>query len=246
MIRSPWLTATVLGATLFWGTGCTLGPEPARPVTAADASDSYAYAKVREETDSPSVTAWWRTFGDPTTVELVELALQNNTDLQAAAARVLEAEAARHGPEILVRSPRSRPPYNRFDHLLLQLQRLVADRPSGPAEAHPAGQLGEPHGSRRGRASSGSHDRVPGRPVQGPRGNGGKGPGDQSADHRQLGVDDEYRRASIPRRPRWSRGASPGSRESRCGPRLGSGHRRSTGPGPPGARCSRRAAPWQQ
>lgn len=96
MIRSPWLTATVLGATLFWGTGCTLGPEPARPVTAADASDSYAYAKVQEETDSPSVTAWWRTFGDPTTVELVELALQNNTDLQAAAARVLEAEAALH------------------------------------------------------------------------------------------------------------------------------------------------------
>jgi len=94
MIRSTWLAAVVAGATLFWLSGCTLGPDPARPVTAADAADTYVYAKAQESIDSPSVTAWWRTFGDPTTVELVELALQNNTDLQAAAARVLEAEAA--------------------------------------------------------------------------------------------------------------------------------------------------------
>ncbi len=96
MIRSTWLAAVVAGATLFWLSGCTLGPDPARPVTAADAADTYVYAKAQESIDSPSVTAWWRTFGDPTTVELVELALQNNTDLQAAAARVLEAEAALH------------------------------------------------------------------------------------------------------------------------------------------------------
>ncbi len=39
------------------------------------------------------MTPWWREFGDETTTELVELALAHNTDLRAAAARVLEAEA---------------------------------------------------------------------------------------------------------------------------------------------------------
>lgn len=96
MIRSSWLTAAFSGATLLVTSGCTLGPEPARPVTAADISETYVYAKADESGDSLPVSAWWRTFGDPTTVELVELALQNNTDLQAAAARVLEAEAALH------------------------------------------------------------------------------------------------------------------------------------------------------
>ena len=75
-------------------TGCTLGPEPARPVTAAEDSSTFVYADEQQSTEPPEVTAWWRTFGDATTVELVELALEHNTDLQAAAARVLEAEAA--------------------------------------------------------------------------------------------------------------------------------------------------------
>lgn len=95
MSRLTLLGATALAAMVLVS-GCTLGPEPARPVTAVDASDTYVYAKDQEAVDSPPVTAWWRTFGDPTTVELVELALQNNTDLQAAAARILEAEAALH------------------------------------------------------------------------------------------------------------------------------------------------------
>jgi len=93
MIRSTWLAAVAAGATLLSVSGCTLGPEPARPITAADASGAYVFAEDQEAADSPPVTAWWRTFGDETTTELVELALENNTDLQAAAARVLEAEA---------------------------------------------------------------------------------------------------------------------------------------------------------
>ncbi len=74
--------------------GCTLGPEPERPTTAADVGDSYVYASNVATTELPEVSPWWRTFGDETTVELVELALANNTDLRAAAARVIEAEAA--------------------------------------------------------------------------------------------------------------------------------------------------------
>lgn len=81
--------------------GCTLGPDPERPATAADVSQTYAYAPddeaesaVREVSPQwPSETYWWQRFGDETTAELVELALAANTDLQVAAARVLEAEA---------------------------------------------------------------------------------------------------------------------------------------------------------
>ena len=80
-------------AVLILAAGCTLGPEPERPATAADVSDSYAYAPGTEPLPLPEVSHWWRTFGDETTTDLVELALANNTDLRAAAARVLEAEA---------------------------------------------------------------------------------------------------------------------------------------------------------
>jgi multidrug efflux system outer membrane protein len=86
--------ATVAGLLAIAGlVGCTLGPEPERPVTAADVGDRYVYAGGAEHLEPPEVSPWWRTFGDETTVELVELALENNTDLRVAAARVLEAEA---------------------------------------------------------------------------------------------------------------------------------------------------------
>jgi len=85
---------------LFLAGACTLGPDPERPVTAADASETYVYAAEQEMEgvqsktfEWPAETLWWQRFGDETTVELVELALEANTDLHAAAARVLEAEA---------------------------------------------------------------------------------------------------------------------------------------------------------
>jgi multidrug efflux system outer membrane protein len=78
---------------LLLAVGCTLGPDPERPATAADVSDAYVYASEQEVAALPEVSPWWRTFGDETTTELVELALENNLDLHAAAARVLEAEA---------------------------------------------------------------------------------------------------------------------------------------------------------
>lgn len=80
-------------AGLVLAAGCTLGPEPERPPTAADVSDTYAHASEAESIPLPAVTPWWREFGDDTTTQLVEDALDHNFDLQAAAARVLEAEA---------------------------------------------------------------------------------------------------------------------------------------------------------
>ncbi len=74
--------------------GCTLGPDPERPQTAADLSEAYVHGGSEASTVVPEVSPWWREFGDETTAELVEIALVSNTDLRAAAARVLEAEAA--------------------------------------------------------------------------------------------------------------------------------------------------------
>jgi multidrug efflux system outer membrane protein len=85
---------TAVGVALILIVGCTLGPEPERPATAADVSDTWVYASEAETMPLPEVAPWWREFGDETTTELVELALDNNPDLRAAAARVIEAEAA--------------------------------------------------------------------------------------------------------------------------------------------------------
>ncbi|MEN8164854.1 MAG: TolC family protein [Acidobacteriota bacterium] len=83
----PLLTITLAVA------GCTLGPDAERPQTAADTA--AAFVNAQEPTAaSDDVSPWWTRFGDPTTTEMVELALENNTDLQVAAARLLEAEAA--------------------------------------------------------------------------------------------------------------------------------------------------------
>lgn len=83
-----------MSAALALTVGCTLGPEPERPNSAADVSDSWKYAAHQSDAELPEVTPWWREFGDVKTTELVELALENNPDLRAAAARVMEAEAA--------------------------------------------------------------------------------------------------------------------------------------------------------
>jgi len=80
-------------AALVLAVGCTLGPDSERPTTAADVGDTWVHAPETETTPLPEVAPWWREFGDETTTELVELALANNPDLHAAAARVIEAEA---------------------------------------------------------------------------------------------------------------------------------------------------------
>jgi multidrug efflux system outer membrane protein len=83
-----------VAASLLIGlTACTLGPEPERPVTAADIGDAYVHSADDAPAELPEISPWWRTFGDETTEELVELALADNFDLRVAAARVLEAEA---------------------------------------------------------------------------------------------------------------------------------------------------------
>ncbi len=82
MNRSPLIFALPVAAALSL-VGCTMGPEPERPTTAADVGESYVHATTSEEVEPPDVSPWWRTFGDESTTELVELALAHNTDLRS-------------------------------------------------------------------------------------------------------------------------------------------------------------------
>lgn len=76
-------------------TGCTVGPEYERPLTAADTDDGFVNASGgwADANDIIEAQTWWRHFGDPVVEKLVLTALKNNTDLKAAAARVVEYRA---------------------------------------------------------------------------------------------------------------------------------------------------------
>lgn len=90
-----WRLWTTL-ALLWVSAGCLLGPKYKRPETMANRVDRFADAPQRtldvNEVEKPD--RWWERFGDPTTAELVRKALEQNYDLSAGAARVLQAQAA--------------------------------------------------------------------------------------------------------------------------------------------------------
>ena len=75
-----------------------LGPDYSRPDTAAETEAQYiqipaGWADANDITSSNGTSPWWIRFADPTTTDLVRAAMQNNTDLKAAAASVLESQA---------------------------------------------------------------------------------------------------------------------------------------------------------
>jgi multidrug efflux system outer membrane protein len=76
--------------------GCMVGPDYSRPETAAETSDGYYNAGTHDQdvNDFSDVDRWWEKFSDPTTATLVRESLENNYSLKAAAARVLQAQAA--------------------------------------------------------------------------------------------------------------------------------------------------------
>jgi len=78
--------------------GCTVGPDYARPVTAADEAETFVNVQApssgANNVDLASdIEPWWLHFGDPVTSDLVRTALKNNNELKAAAANVLYAQA---------------------------------------------------------------------------------------------------------------------------------------------------------
>ena len=74
---------------------CMVGPNYKRPQTPAHSSDGYIHASGHLTDPNLFVEPcrWWEQFGDETTCVLVTEALENNYDLQGAAARVMQAQA---------------------------------------------------------------------------------------------------------------------------------------------------------
>ncbi len=81
---------------------CTVGPDPHKP----DVESPTAWAAVRDPkiaTDLPSrvvpdstdARRWWTVFGDPVLDGLIETAVAQNLDVQAAGLRIAEARAQR-------------------------------------------------------------------------------------------------------------------------------------------------------
>jgi multidrug efflux system outer membrane protein len=76
--------------------GCMVGPNYSRPETPAETSGAYFHAGANKQdvNDFADADRWWEGFGDPITAQLVRRALENNYDIKAAAARVIQAQAA--------------------------------------------------------------------------------------------------------------------------------------------------------
>jgi len=78
--------------------GCMVGPKYSRPKTTADSATGYVNPGIHSQDvndiERIEVDQWWLRFGDSATSDLVRQALENNYDLKAAAARVMQAEAA--------------------------------------------------------------------------------------------------------------------------------------------------------
>jgi len=86
------LIGVLLGCLLM--AGCTVGPDYERPVTAVTAAESFEWLPEEWAGADPNLTVgWWRRFDDPVTNELVQQALEHNTDLLAAAAAVERSRA---------------------------------------------------------------------------------------------------------------------------------------------------------
>ncbi len=86
--------AIIVGLTLQI-TGCMVGPKYERPETPADTNTpNYNISGNKQDTNAiPKIDTWSESFAYPVTSELVRDALENNYDLKAAAARVLQAQA---------------------------------------------------------------------------------------------------------------------------------------------------------
>ena len=84
-------TARVFIALVLLLTSCTLGPDYQRPDQALPGSYRGAPAGV----SLPSIAGlpWWKMFDDPVLNDLITIGLENNLDLQLAAARLAEANA---------------------------------------------------------------------------------------------------------------------------------------------------------
>lgn len=91
--QGRYLGATLVGLLLTLG-GCTMGPDYKRPEVRLPTQFSGQAAEQTATDPSSEVSSqWWVLFNDPGLVRLVNLALEHNTDLLQAAARIEQADA---------------------------------------------------------------------------------------------------------------------------------------------------------
>jgi multidrug efflux system outer membrane protein len=78
--------------------GCMVGPKYSRPESVAETADGFIHSGKHSQDvndiERIEVDQWWVRFGDSATSDLVRRTLENNYDLKAAAARVLQAQAS--------------------------------------------------------------------------------------------------------------------------------------------------------
>ncbi len=80
-------------ALLIGTVACVAAPPATRPETKLEIPETWTASAAK--TDAGIVSEhWWRDFGDPGLEAIVEQALEHNTDLLVAAARLQQAEAA--------------------------------------------------------------------------------------------------------------------------------------------------------
>jgi NodT family efflux transporter outer membrane factor (OMF) lipoprotein len=75
--------------------GCMVGPDYERPETVVDSDGGYVNMPEgwSDPNEMDAVGQWWKNFGDKTTDDLVQLALEHNNNLKAARAQLLQGQA---------------------------------------------------------------------------------------------------------------------------------------------------------
>lgn len=89
--RLYWVAAFLAGLA-----GCTVGPDYQRPTLTTPSAFRPAASDTRDFSDPTSLASlgWWQVMPDPQLQAYIAEALTNSWDIQIAAARVLQAEAA--------------------------------------------------------------------------------------------------------------------------------------------------------
>src|SRR5690349_1594711 len=98
--EGAWCATWPTCAVLLLMAGCMVGPNYKRPATAMPAAyreptTGPATAPASAAASAPDEVRWWRTFGDPKLMDLVERSVRANYGIAVAGARVREARAAR-------------------------------------------------------------------------------------------------------------------------------------------------------
>ena len=96
-IKTMGLSSLLLLSTAL--AACTVGPDYVPPKADLAPFHNVADASITQTSSAPPLDRWWTGFNDPMLVTVVQRALSQNLDLDAAVARVRQARAAASGAD---------------------------------------------------------------------------------------------------------------------------------------------------